>query len=198
MAKQQQARLRIAATAARLMAQDGIDDFALAKRKAARQLGLGDTQALPGNDEIEAQLRAYQGLYQEEEQRERLRELRRVALECMHDIADFHPYLTGQVLSGTAGRYSEIDIQVFTDDAKLLELHFLNRNIAYDVCEQRRWISGEGRLISVLTVNWNGNEVNISVLGSKDERVSIRTSAKGLVVDRAALPAVKLLVEADG
>jgi hypothetical protein len=198
MAKQQQARLRIAAAAARLMAQDGIDDFALAKRKAARQLGLGDTQALPGNHEIEEQLRAYQGLYQEQEQRERLRELRRVALEVMSEIADYHPYLTGQVLSGTAGRYSEVDIQVFTDDAKLLELQFLNRNIAYDVCEQRLWIGGESRLISVLTLDWDGVEVNISVLGTNDERVSIKTSAKGLVVERVALSAVKLLVESDG
>jgi hypothetical protein len=198
MAKQQQARLRIAAAAARLMAQDGIDDFALAKRKAARQLGLGDTQALPGNHEIEEQLRTYQGLYQEQEQRERLRELRRIALEVMCEIADFHPYLTGQVLSGTAGRYSEVDIQVFTNDAKLLELQFLNRNIAYDVCEQRRWIGGESRSISVLTLDWDGNEVNISVLGTNDERVSIKTSSKGLVVERAALSAVKLLVEADG
>lgn len=198
MAKQQQARLRIAAAAARLMAQDGIDDFALAKRKAARQLGLGDTQALPGNHEIEEQLRTYQRLYQEQEQRERLRELRRIALEVMCEIADFHPYLTGPVLSGTAGRYSEVDIQVFTDDAKLLELQFLNRNLAYDVCEQRRWIGGENRLISVLTLDWDGNEVNISVLGTNDERVSIKTSAKGLVVERAALSAVKLLVESDG
>ena len=59
MAKEQQTRLRIAAAAARLMAEDGIDDFALAKRKAARQLGLGDSQALPANEEVEAQLRAF-------------------------------------------------------------------------------------------------------------------------------------------
>ncbi len=32
-------RARIAATAARIMAEDGIEDFALAKRKAARRLG---------------------------------------------------------------------------------------------------------------------------------------------------------------
>ena len=74
----------------------------------------------------------------------------------------------------------------------------MNRNIAYDVCEQRRWIGGESRSISVLTLDWDGNEVNISVLGTNDERVSIKTSSKGLVVERAALSAVKLLVEADG
>jgi hypothetical protein len=45
-------RARIAAGAARIMAEEGIDDFALAKRKAARRLGAADTEALPANDEI--------------------------------------------------------------------------------------------------------------------------------------------------
>jgi len=65
-------RARIAAAAARLMAEDGIDDFALAKRKAAKQLGALDAQALPGNDEIEAELRAYLALYQAEEHPQRV------------------------------------------------------------------------------------------------------------------------------
>ena len=43
-------RERIAAAAARIMAEEGIDDFALAKRKAARRLGAPDSEALPGND----------------------------------------------------------------------------------------------------------------------------------------------------
>src|SRR2546426_228906 len=60
--RQTDMRARIAAAAARLMAEDGIDDFALAKRKAARQLGAADTQSLPRNDEIEAELRAYRAL----------------------------------------------------------------------------------------------------------------------------------------
>ena len=41
-----QMRERIAQLAARLMAVDGIDDFALAKRKAARQAGAPDTRNL--------------------------------------------------------------------------------------------------------------------------------------------------------
>jgi len=198
MSRQQQMRLQIAAAAARLMAQDGIDDFALAKRKAARQLGIGDTQALPGNDEIEAQLRAYQGLYQEQEQRERLRDLRLQAVTMMKEIEIYRPYLTGQVLSGIAGRYGEIDLQVFTDDAKSLELWFLNRSIEYSVAERRHWIGGEARSITVLTVDWKGTRANISVLGEKDERVALRTSPSGRVVERAALPAVELLIASGG
>ena len=34
----------------------------------------------------------------------------------------FNPYLTGSVLDGTAGRYAEIDIQLFTDSAKDVEI----------------------------------------------------------------------------
>ena len=191
-------RLQIAAAAARLMAQDGIDDFALAKRKAARQLGVGDTQSLPGNDEIEEQLRAYQGLYQEQEQRERLRDLRVQALIMMKEIESYRPYLTGQVLSGIAGRYGDIDLQVFTDDAKSLELLLLDRGIHYSVAEQRRWIGNEARSITVITLDWKGTRANISILGAKDERAAMRTSQSGRLMERAALPAVELLVASDG
>ena len=56
-------RSRIAHLAARLMAEDGIEDYSLAKRKAARQAGLGDTRELPGNEEIDAALQLYQAIY---------------------------------------------------------------------------------------------------------------------------------------
>ena len=44
--------LRIAQVAARLIAEHGITDWSLAKRKAARQLMLPEREALPGDDEI--------------------------------------------------------------------------------------------------------------------------------------------------
>src|SRR5438128_5712428 len=82
-------RARIAAAAARIMAEDGIDDFALAKRKAARRLGAVETHSLPANEEIEAELRAYRALYQAREHPERIAELRRVALEVMRALERF-------------------------------------------------------------------------------------------------------------
>src|SRR5260221_7150406 len=101
-------RVRIAASAARLMAEDGIDDFALAKRKAARQLGATDAEALPANDEIEAELQAYRALYQADEHPVRIAELRRIAFSAMQALERFSPYLTGPVLKGIAGPYAEI------------------------------------------------------------------------------------------
>src|SRR5437762_4817696 len=103
-------RARIAATAARIMAEDGIEDFALAKRKAARRLGASEAQALPGNDEIEAELRSYRALYQAEEHPLRIADLRRVALEPSASWQRFNPYLTGPVLKGFSERYSRTEL----------------------------------------------------------------------------------------
>lgn len=190
-------RLRIAAVAARLMAEDGIDDYALAKRKAAKQLGADDTQSLPGNEEVEAELRAYQSLYQGEEQRERIRELRTKALEAMRMLAEFRPYLAGAVLKGTAGRYGEIDLQLFTDDSKAVELALLNRSIPYDTCDERRFASGRERAVSVLKLMWGGIPLNVSIYATNDERGTLKNSASGRTIERADTEAVAQLVDGD-
>ncbi len=196
--RQSQMRARIAAAAARLMAEDGIDDFALAKRKAARQLGAADTQSLPANDEIEAELRAYQSLYQGEEQRERIHELRSVALEAMRSLADFNPYLAGPVLKGTAGRYADIDLQLFTDDLKAVELFLLNRNFVYAVSEQRHYCGDEPRAVPVLRLDWDGIPVNLAVYAAKDERATLKATAAGRTIERAGPSAVSALLATDG
>jgi len=195
--RQSQMRARIAAAAARLMAEDGIDDFALAKRKAARQLGAADTQSLPANDEIEAELRAYQSLYQGEEQRERIHELRTVALEAMRSLADFKPYLAGPVLKGTAGRYADIDLQLFTDDLKAVELFLLNRNFVYAVSEQRHYCGDEPRTVPVLRLDWDGVPVNLAVYAAKDERAALKATAAGRPIERASAGAVSALLATD-
>jgi hypothetical protein len=192
--KQQQMRARIAAAAARIMAEDGIEDFAAAKRKAARQLGAGDTQSLPNNDEIETELRVYQSLFQGEEQRERVRYLRSQALAAMEQLADFNPYLTGPVLKGTAARYADIDLQVFADSGKELEIFLLNRNIPYQTSESRHFSGNQERAVSVLSMDWQGTPVRVTVYWPGDERRSLKTTALGRPLERAGLEAVRTLV----
>jgi len=195
--KQQQMRVRIAAAAARIMAEDGIEDFAMAKRKAARQLGAEDTRSLPANDEVETELRAYQSLYQGEEQRERIQFLRTQALSAMQTLAQFRPYLSGPVLKGTAGRYSDIDLQLFTDDEKSVEMFLLNRSIPYEV-EMTRHIAGDrSRPISILQLEWRGVPVKLAIYGANDERGTVRTSPAGKPIERAGIPAVVQLLRAD-
>ena len=192
--KQQQMRARIAAAAARLMAEDGVEDFALAKRKAARQLGAEDTQSLPKNEEIEAELRAYQSLYQGEEQRERIQYLRRCALEAMHLLERFRPYLAGPVLSGTAGRYSDIDLQLFTDDSKAVEHFLLSRSIAYDISDERRFAGDQARAVSILRVDWQGVPLNLAIYTLKEERGILKATLAGRPIERAGIQAVAQLL----
>jgi hypothetical protein len=187
-------RARIAATAARLMAEDGIDDFALAKRKAARQLGAPDTESLPANHEVEAELRAYRALYQAEEHPERIAELRRAALEAMRTFKQFNPYLTGPVLTGLAGPYAQIDLQLFPESAKDLEIFLLERNFAFETAEGRRYSGDRSRTMSVFTLDWHGIPLRLQAFDPRDERLALKTSQAGRVAERAGIAEVGQLV----
>jgi len=192
--KQTSTRARIAAAAARLMAEDGIDDFALAKRKAAKQLGALESQALPGNDEIEAELRAYLALYQAEEHPQRVVELREIALDAMRTLERFSPYLTGPVLKGIAGPYAEIDLQLFPDSVKEVEIYLLDRNIPYATHEGRRYAGDRAHAVSVLVLAWKGVPLRLSIFDPRDERFALKSSQAGRVMDRAGIAEVGALL----
>lgn len=183
-----QLRQLIASAAARIMAEDGVDDYTFAKRKAARQLGVPDTDALPANAEVAAELRAYQALYQREEQSLRIEELRQKALQLMEILQPFKPYLTGSVLDGTAGRYAEIDLLLFPDSAKEVEIFLLNRNLAYHHETPRH-----DRVEAVLQVEWDGEAANLVIYPPQDERSALR-NRDGRVRERARLDAVAALL----
>jgi hypothetical protein len=192
--KQTGTRARIAAAAARLMAEDGIDDFALAKRKAAKQLGALDSQALPGNDEIEAELRAYLALYQADEHPQRVAELREIALDAMRTLERFSPYLTGPVLKGIAGPYAEIELQLFPDSVKEVEIFLLDHNVPYATHEGKRYAGDRAHAVSVLTLTWRGVPLRLSIFDPRDERVALKTSQAGRVMDRAGIAEVGALL----
>lgn len=158
-------RRAIASAAARLMAEHGIGDYGMAKRKAARSLGVGEGEALPTNEEIEVELRAWQSLYQEDEQRERLHDLRATALEVMQTLVDFRPYLTGAALDGTAGRYSAIEIDLFADSSKDVEIALLSHGISYETMPNRR-----PDIDAQLRLDWNDLPVLINVFPLVAER----------------------------
>jgi hypothetical protein len=183
-----QMRSRIAHLAARLMAQDGIDDFALAKRKAAKQVGAPDTRNLPDNAEIEDALKAYQQLYQPEEQATRLTELREAALDMMRALDVFHPHLVGPVLSGSAGRYAEIDLHLFADSAKDVELFLINRGIAFRTREERFWAGDELRQAPSYGFETPQGHFNLTVFLDRDLRQPLRTKPEGRPIERVRSP----------
>jgi hypothetical protein len=191
-------RARIAAAAARIMAEDGIDDFALAKRKAARRLGVAEREALPANDEIESELRVYRALYEPEAHSLRITELRRIALDAMRALERFNPYLTGPVLRGTAGRYGEIELQLFPESAKEVELFLVERRVAFTTHEGRRFSGSRAHAMSVFSLTWDGAPLKLAVFDPRDERLALKTSQAGRVMERAGLAEVEALLRNGG
>jgi hypothetical protein len=124
-------RRRIADEAARIMSSEGVKDFLLAKRKAADRLGVSDLGAMPRNDEIEAELIRYRRLF-EPDLEDRLEQLRRTACEAMRFLEPFEPRLVGQVLSGSAGRYSQITLHLFADSPEEIDLYLIERGVPFE------------------------------------------------------------------
>jgi len=110
-------RQRLAHEAARLMAEGGIRDFQMAKRKAAQRLGIFDDASLPQNREIEDALRDYQRLFLGDRQQADLRHRREAALRALEFFNAFQPRLVGPVLDGTADAHSPVLLHLHSDDA---------------------------------------------------------------------------------
>jgi hypothetical protein len=179
----QQVRARIAATAARMIAQDGAD-YATAKAKAARQvLGVDrpSPNYLPDNIQVEDEVRRYQSLFGGAAQSERLQHLRTRALEVMEQLADFRPYLTGAVLNGTAGEHDDIHLQLFADSAKEVEIYLLGRNVDIDISETPHFKGGRHDPVETVSFLWKRETVHAELYDMNDLRGALKPRADGRV-----------------
>jgi predicted nucleotidyltransferase len=130
-------RQAVAEEAARIMREQGVDDFRLAKRKAAERLGVTDVSILPRNTEIEAARVAHQRLFAAERHEVELASLRRAALEAMRLMSDFEPRLVGPVLAGTASAHSEINLHLFTETPEAVSIRLEEHGVPHEVLERR-------------------------------------------------------------
>ena len=130
-------RQAVAEEAARVMAEQGIDDFLFAKRKAAERLGVVDASILPRNTEIEAALFARRRLFSGGRHDEAIADLRRAALQAMQFLADFEPRLVGPVLTGAASAHSDINLHLFSESAETVSIRLDERGVPHETLERR-------------------------------------------------------------
>ena len=175
-------RTRLAQAAARLIAEHGMTDWSAAKRKAARELGLPDRAALPGDDEIQEALAEHHALFGGERHRAMLRERRAEAVGWLRELADFDARLVGGVAEGWASEHSDIRIELCADDSKAVELALLNAGVAY-----RAMPSGAGDA-DELYVDTRRGGVRLSVRTPYAMRARPRRGA--LRLDAAAVEAL--------
>jgi hypothetical protein len=189
----------LASTAARLIVEEGME-YGPAKRRAAKLLGKHGVRSvdLPGNDEVEEEVRSYLQLFCAETQPAELLAMRHVAATWMERLQAFRPHLTGAVWRGTATRLNSVHLQLFCDDSKEAEIALIDKRVDYDVGS----INGpRGEPINVLTVSSMSAElgepvtVHLSILDHNDLRGALKPDARGQS-ERGDLAALRRLLEA--
>ena len=193
-----QVRARIAAMAARMIAQDGAD-YSTAKTKAARQvLGVDrpSPNYLPDNIQVEDEVRRYQSLFQGPSQAARVKHMRSAALEVMEQLAEFRPYVTGPVLNGTAGEHDDIHLQLFADSAKDVEIFLLNRNVNIEISETPHFKGGRHDPVETVSFMWQKEMVHAELYEMNDLRGALKPRADGRL-QRADAAALRTLMNND-
>jgi len=193
-----QIRLELAHAAARLVAVDGVNDYLVAKRKAAERLGVSNRQQLPSNQEIEQALTDYQRLFQGESQPQLLRELRGIALEAMQMLRDFRPRLAGAVADGTAGRQSEISLHLYADTMEEVAIQLIDSAIPYESCERRVRINAATvNIYPAYRFLASGHPVVLVIFPFRDRNQSPLSPIDGRAMQRLGLADLRRLLDAD-
>ena len=192
-------RAELAALAAQLIADSGLD-YQSAKRKAAKQVfGDGHVSAalLPDNDQIDQFLLEHLQLFDPDHDL-RVARYRQAALFWMERLADFNPYLAGAVWKGIVAEHAPIHLQVFTDEAKDLEIQLLNDGIQFDVVEIAHFAGRSD--VPALTFYWEQDlPILVSLYRYDDLRGALKRQRAGsgsMRAERGGPAAVRALLKA--
>lgn len=189
-------KLEIAACAARLVVEEGLE-YAAAKHRAIKILGLPPRSTLPDNDLVEAEVREYIALFCADTQPQELQALRSHALEWMARLQAFRPHLSGAVWRGTATRLSDIYLQLFCDDSKSMEIELINMNLSYEVTTVKGF---QGAAVDALSLHSFCPElgedigVHLMIYDHDDLRGALKPDAQGRAY-RGDLQSLRELIE---
>ncbi|RZI82866.1 MAG: hypothetical protein EOP38_14620 [Rubrivivax sp.] len=186
----------IAATAARLVVEEGLE-YGPAKRRAAKQMGLGNRAELPDNERMEAAVFEYLSVFCADTQPRELAALRQLAAVWMERLQEFRPHLSGAIWRGTATRLNDIHLQLYCDDSKSAEIALLNKGMDYDVGS----VPGpRGNQVDCLSLTVDCPALNepiglhLTILDYDDLRGALKADARGKT-ERGDLAALRALID---
>jgi len=192
-------RLQIAREAAKILAEEGVRDFLLAKRKAAERLGYdARSRRLPTNLEIETALAEHHRLFGAATHAERLRELRESAHRAMRLLERFNPRLVGGVLSGLAAEHAPVQLHLFVDGPEQVAIYLMDRGIRYSLDERRlRQPRGEARYYPAYSFEIGDVMIEATVFPHDAIRHAPASPIDGRPMRRAGLDEVQVLLDMD-
>lgn len=194
--KQAAQRQHMAQLAARLMAEQGIRDFRIAKQKAAQHLGIDVRNSiLPKNIEIEHALAEHQRLFAADEQPGRLRAMRDAALQAMRLMGDFKPRLVGDVLSGLADAHSDIQLHVFAEHSESFDFFLERQGIPFEIVERRYRVGRDAhRFYPAFRFVAGEHGFEATLFGATEIREAPRSLVDGRPMQRASAARLERLI----
>ncbi len=181
----QSSSARIAQRAAQLLCRHQQSDPKQACQQATHELGLSKKEAQPSPAEIDAAIADYRQLLSPNYDID-LQNLRQKSLALLDFFKQFQPYLVGSVLKGSASKHSDINLLIFSDDPKAIEIFLLNQQIDYS-CRERKTQYRQTDAPAIAF--WFDNtQVHLQVLPSTARHQSTKKN------DRANYEQLKLLI----
>jgi hypothetical protein len=108
-------REHLAYEAARIMMEQGLNDFESARRKAAERTGISDRRQWPSNEQLKEALLAQRQLFLGAAHENESRLLKREAIQAMRMLSEFEPRLVGSTLYGVGDRQNGVELFLFAD-----------------------------------------------------------------------------------
>ncbi len=187
-------RTLIAQEAARIILDEGLEDFRAAKRKAAERIGVPNTRNLPRNSEIEHAVLDRQRLFSTDAERDRLQALRQAAVQAMRLFERFRPRLVGSVLKGTAHAHSDVNLHLFAASVEDVTFMLMDAGIPFRNGE-RRLRQGEGyQFLPTLRFMAGDVEIEAVVFPEDGIRQAPPSPVDGRPMQRASITEVERLL----
>ena len=186
----------MAQAAARIICEQGVKDYAVAKSRAVDQLGQ-QRGPLPSNNEIAESVLEYLRVFQHEEWQQRLRRLRQTAVQAMQLTDCFDPRAVGAVVSGLATLRSVVSLHLFCPFDEAIDFFLGDRNIPFDDDEVRlRHPAGHELRKPTCVFMAQDVEVQLVAFSEDEQRWSPLSSIDGKPMQRWDISMVKSSLQA--
>jgi hypothetical protein len=175
--------------AAQMMYERLETEYFTAKRKAARQLGIDSRyhpKDLPSNSEIRDHIQILACMYEGDQRKENLRDMRLEALKLMRRLRRFRPALIGSVFTGHIRKGSDIDIHVFSDQISAVTMVLDQAGLPYDVERKRVVKHNEERIFTHIHARGKFS-FELTVYSEDKSSYVFKSSITGKAIERATI-----------
>ena len=191
--KSKEIRQRICDAAARIMIEEGINDFQHAKRKASSRLNIRQNFLLPSNKEIEVSLQERLQLFANESTLGNLNNYRQTAIDIMEFLAPFQPRIVGGILEDYVTPSSSISLHLFAQSPEEIWSFLTEHQISFHSVDKRfRYDRDRVEYIPVLQLGFKDISIEGAIFSSKGLRQAPRSPVHGNPMERLTVEQLRL------